>query len=80
MKIVKQIWKEQKSTDLLLKMAPFARLVREIMQDICPNVTRIQLPAVNALQEAAEAYLIDLLECKHFQRPYTPEPNSNTTL
>jgi len=42
---------------------PFQRLVREIAQDICPDVNlRFQTAAVAALQEASEAYLVGLFE------------------
>ena len=53
----------QKSTQLLLRKSPFARLVREIAQDICTrNDIMWQSLAIQALQEAAEAYLVGLFE------------------
>nr|pir hypothetical protein W09H1.2 - Caenorhabditis elegans [Caenorhabditis elegans] len=47
--------------NLLIRRAPFQRLVREIAQDFKTDL-RFQSSAVMALQEAAEAYLVGLLE------------------
>jgi histone H3/H4 len=54
----------QRSTDLLLRKLPFARLVREITYDHVRTgeVYRWQVQALLALQEAAEAYLVHLFE------------------
>ena len=60
-KALLEIKKHQKGTDLLIRKLPFQRLVREIAQDFMPNL-RFQSSAVMALQEATEAYLVDLLE------------------
>lgn len=56
--------KFQKSTDLLIRKLPFARLVREIVQEEFGNDAdyRWQSVAILALQEASEAYLVHLLE------------------
>jgi histone H3 len=54
---LREIRKYQKSTELLIRKAPFQRLVREIAQDF-KNDLRFQSTAVLALQEAAEAYLV----------------------
>jgi len=56
---LREIRKYQKSTDRLIPFAPFARLVREIAQDFVMDL-RFQRVAVEALQEASEAYLTDL--------------------
>lgn len=58
---LREIRRYQKSTDLLIRKAPFQRLVREILQEIDSDL-RYQSTAVLALQEAAEAYLIGLFE------------------
>jgi histone H3 len=58
---LREIRRYQKSTDLLIRKAPFQRLVREIAQDLKSDL-RFQSTAVLALQEAAEAYLIGLYE------------------
>ena len=57
----------QRNTQLLIPKLPFSRLVRAIIQD--QNVTgsnamqyRIQAGAVQALQEATEAYAVGLME------------------
>ncbi|XP_012507931.1 PREDICTED: histone H3-like centromeric protein A isoform X1 [Propithecus coquereli] len=60
---LQEIRKLQKSTRLLLRKAPFSRLVREI----CAVFTRgvdfsWQAQALLALQEAAEAFLVHLFE------------------
>jgi len=59
---LRDIRKYQKSTELLIKRSPFARLVREIMADHSRVAERIQSSALLALQEAAEAYLVGVLE------------------
>jgi len=58
---LREIRKYQKSTDLLIKKAPFQRLVREVAQEFKQDL-RFQSQAVLALQEAAEAYLVGLYE------------------
>jgi len=58
---LREIRRYQKSTDLLIRKAPFQKLVREIAQDLKSDL-RFQSTAVLALQEASEAYLIALFE------------------
>ena len=57
----------QKQTELLMRKLPFQRVVREIAHDVAPTAVgeegyRWQSSAINALQEAAEDYLIWLFE------------------
>ena len=58
---LREIRKYQKTTDLLIKKAPFQRLVREVTQDFKADL-RFQSSAIMALQEASEAYLVGLFE------------------
>ena len=58
---LRDIRKFQKSTDLLIQKLPFRRLVRELALDI-DNQKRFQESALRAIQEAAEAYIVSLLE------------------
>ena len=58
---LREIRRFQKSTELLIRRMPFQRLVREIAQTYSLYL-RFQSGAVLALQEAAEAYLVGLLE------------------
>ena len=58
---LREIRRFQKSTELLIRRMPFQRLVREIAQTYSPYL-RFQSGAVLVLQEAAEAYLVGLLE------------------
>lgn len=65
----------QRSTRLLIPKAPFARLVREILIDLFPRYQdfRLQITALEALQEAAEMYLVQFFEdavllCLHQNR------------
>ena len=51
----------QKRTDHLIPKLPFARLVREIANDIKTEL-RFQANALAALHEAAEVYLVGLFE------------------
>jgi histone H3/H4 len=63
---LREIRRFQKSTVLLIRKAPFQRLVREIVQnDLVYGISsdvRFQSTAMLALQEAAEAYLINVYE------------------
>ena len=55
----REIRQYQRSTELLIRRAPFQRLVREITESVSTdNDKRWQVAAVAALQEAAEAYLV----------------------
>ena len=56
-----EIRRYQKSTELLIRKAPFHRLVREISQDF-NDALRYKGTSVLALQEAAKAYLVGLFE------------------
>lgn len=56
---LREIRRYQRSTDLLIRKAPFQRLVREIAQNY-KNDLRFQTTAIMALQEASEMYLTDL--------------------
>ena len=58
---LREIRKYQKSTELLLRAAPFHRLVREVSQAYKSDV-RFQIAALDALQTAVEAYLVGLFE------------------
>ncbi|KAG5351881.1 histone H3.1 [Termitomyces sp. Mn162] len=58
---LREIRRYQKSTELLIPKLPFQRLVREVAQDF-GNKLRFQTSAISALQEAAEAYLVDLFQ------------------
>jgi len=68
---LREIRKYQKSTDLLLRRLPFARVVREIALDMITDAgrdydeetgLRWQSSAILALQEASEAFLVHLFE------------------
>lgn len=61
-KALKEIRQYQKSTDLLIRKLPFARLVREIQAHEQKVAYRWQGTALLALQEAAEAHLVGLFE------------------
>ena len=58
---MREIRRYQKTTDLLIKKAPFQRLVREVAQDYKADL-RFQSSAVMAMQEASEAYLVGVFE------------------
>lgn len=62
---LREIRRYQKSTEFLIRRAPFARIVRETLQDTNAKhsgVYRMQSSALAAIQEAAEAYLVGLFE------------------
>ncbi|KHJ42590.1 core histone H2A/H2B/H3/H4 [Trichuris suis] len=52
----------QKGTELLLRRAPFQRVVRDVTQRLGKPDLKFQRIALEALQTAAEAYLIGLME------------------
>ena len=58
---LKEIRHFQKGSALLIRKLPFQRLVREIANDFKTNL-RFQQSAIEALQEASEAYLVGLFE------------------
>ncbi|KAJ5715112.1 uncharacterized protein N7483_012293 [Penicillium malachiteum] len=63
---LKEIRRYQRSYDLLIAKLPFARLVREVALDLLPAERgaelRWQSQAIQALQEAAEAFMVHLFE------------------
>ena len=73
---LREIRKYQKKTELLIRKLPFCRYCREVAQDVKPtSITNLRFSpfAFDALQEAAEAYLVGLFEdtvlcCVHAKR------------
>ncbi|KAL8802891.1 MAG: hypothetical protein Q9182_003507 [Xanthomendoza sp. 2 TL-2023] len=62
---LKEIRRYQRTTDLLLRKLPFSRFVREIALSLVPiggEALRWQSQAIQALQEAAEAFMVHLFE------------------
>lgn len=60
---LREIRQYQRSTELLIRKAPFQRLVREVTESVSDTKDkRWQVAAVAALQEAAEAFLVSMLE------------------
>ena len=59
--VLREIRRYQKSTELLIRKLPFQRLVHEILQGYGVGY-RVTPAMMMALQEAAEAYLVQLLE------------------
>lgn len=58
---LREIRRYQKSTEMLIRKLPFARLVREIGEAFKTDL-RFQAAALAALQEATEAFAVDLFE------------------
>ncbi len=70
---LREIRAYQKSTDLLIPRLSFARLIKEIASEKSSVGIRFQSSALMALQEASEAYLVQLFEdcvlcCIHSRR------------
>ena len=62
---LKEIQRYQRSVEPLIPLAPFTRLVREILKDIGPSyITRMQRTSIDALRESAEAIIVRELESK----------------
>jgi histone H3 len=69
---LREIRKYQKSTELLIRKRPFCRLIRYIAQGIKLDL-RFQGAAIEALQHAAEAYIVGIFVkcvycCAHRKR------------
>lgn len=58
---LREIRRYQKSTELLIRKAPFQRLVREIGESFKSGL-KMQSAAILALQEAGEAFLCGMME------------------
>ena len=58
---LREIWRHQKSMELLIRKLPFQCLVCEILQGFGVGF-RVTPAMMMALQEAAEVYLVQLLE------------------
>lgn len=56
-----EIRKFQRSTGLLIRRLPFARLVKEISQSYHHSM-RWRVDAIEAVQESCEDYLVSLME------------------
>lgn len=61
-KTLREIRHLQSSTHNILPKLSFARVVKEIFQDFGTRDMRVQTFALQALQAAAEMYLVDLFE------------------
>jgi histone H3 len=65
-KALREIRQYQRSTDHIVRKAPFMRVVREILTDEARHrlvrEVRIQSDAVEALHEAAEAFMVSVFE------------------
>jgi histone H3 len=57
---LREIQKVKKNTDLLIRKAPFQRLVHEIALKFGKSNLRMQSTVVLALQEAAENFMVDV--------------------
>ena len=60
-RVLLEIRRLQRSTDLITRKFPFERLVREIASEFMPH-PRFQPSAILALQETSETYLLKLFE------------------
>jgi histone H3 len=62
---LREVKRLQKTTELLVRRAPFRRLVREVATTLAQpggKEIRFQLSALEAIQEASEAYIVQVLE------------------
>ena len=77
---LREIRKQQKSTEMLLKKAPFNRLVDEIRNFINDNGDiRIAKGGREALQEIAQDELIKVFEGSHWVTIGDPRPSTTTS-
>jgi histone H3 len=66
---LREIKKIQKTTKLLIQKSPFKRLVKEITSEYTPGII-YQKTALEALQEAAEDYIIEIFQNANKQAKY----------
>jgi histone H3 len=59
---LREIRKYQKSVELLIRKLPFARVVREISNQLTPVPMRWTAEALLALQESTEDFMVKLFE------------------
>ena len=59
---LQEIWQFQKSTELLIRKLPFSWLVHEIALGVGKYNLHFQQSTITCLQEAAEAYIVGLME------------------
>ena len=59
---LREIRRYQRSTELLIRKLPFARMVREITNNVAPQPFRWTAEGLIALQEATEDFIVHLLE------------------
>ncbi len=60
MMAAREICKLQKTTDLLIRKAPFQRLVQEVALKFGISDLQMQSTAILALQEAVEYFMVDV--------------------
>nr|XP_023021613.1 histone H3.3-like [Leptinotarsa decemlineata] len=76
---LREIKRLQSTTSNLIPRLPFARVIREILMEHTTSDHRVQLEALQALQEAAELYLVQLFEdanrCAYHAKRVTVKPN-----
>lgn len=66
---VREIKKIQKTTKLLIQKSPFKRIIKEITQEYTQGII-YQKNALEALQEAAEDYIIEIFKNANKQAIY----------
>lgn len=57
---LREIYKLQLSTNLLIPKLPFSRMIRELLHEHSISTTRITPTALTCLQESSEMYLVNL--------------------
>jgi len=66
---VREIKKIQKTTKLLIQKSPFKRIIKEITSTYTPGII-YQKNALEAMQEAAEDYIIEIFKNANKQATY----------
>jgi histone H3 len=60
--VLRQIRQLQRTTELLIPKVPFHRLVQEVTREVSEVRYRFKADGYEALQEAAENYIVDLMK------------------
>lgn len=64
---IRDIMRNRRSIDSLILKAPIQRMIRELMAETSLRDVRIQRVALEAVQEATEAFIVSLFKGELFQ-------------
>ncbi|KAK3370416.1 hypothetical protein B0H63DRAFT_552379 [Podospora didyma] len=75
---IKEVYRYQMSTHLLLRKQPFQEVIEDILENGYPEDITMDKEAARDLQEAAEAYLVDLFKASQDLADFREADNLET--